>query len=237
MKKSSSGIKAGRRGQSFVELSMTLLVLALILGGVVEYGFLLNAYLHVLDGAREAARQSSNSNPFELDSLTNQYNPADPNPYFYVVTAVEAATTMDPIKLQPSMNDDIVVSVFSESIIGSPEVVRFPAVYPNGWSMCQNFAQVTEYFNNLGGSVPRYLDAGWPGGCQPQQSAISNDIIQSRLDGAAPGTGLLSVEIYYHYSQVLKLPVVTSVIPDPIPVYTYTIMPLSAAEPTTTPIP
>ena len=65
--------------------------------------------------------------------------------------------------------------------------------------------------------------------------------IRARLVSDAPNAGVLLVEIYYNYPQLLKLPVFSnssflgvrfSLIPDPIPVYVYTIMPISSAEPT-----
>jgi len=49
------------RGQSFVELMLVVMILAVLLAGVVEFGFMLNQYLHVLDGARESARYASAS--------------------------------------------------------------------------------------------------------------------------------------------------------------------------------
>jgi hypothetical protein len=48
----------------------------------------------------------------------------------------------------------------------------------------------------------------------------------------AEWTGVLLVEILYKYPQLLKLPVLTSVVPELIPLYVYTMMPNSAAEPT-----
>jgi hypothetical protein len=52
------------------------------------------------------------------------------------------------------------------------------------------------------------------------------------------------VEIYYNYPQLLKLlsnngfmGVTYSILPDPVPLYVYTIMPISAAEPTQVPTP
>ncbi len=61
--------------------------------------------------------------------------------------------------------------------------------------------------------------------------------ISSRLQSGAPNTGLVLIEIFYAYPQILKLPFITGVIPDPIPVHVFSIMPLSAAEPTPTPRP
>ena len=53
-------------GQSFVELLLVTVFLMLLLAGVVEFGFLLNNYLHVLDGAREAARYSNSAYAYNL---------------------------------------------------------------------------------------------------------------------------------------------------------------------------
>jgi hypothetical protein len=64
---------------------------------------------------------------------------------------------------------------------------------------------------------------------------FTTSIIGARLDSTAPNTGVVVIEIFYGYPQILKLPIFTSVFPDPIPVYAYSIMPLTAAEPTPTP--
>ncbi len=57
------------------------------------------------------------------------------------------------------------------------------------------------------------------------------------LDSTAPNTGLVLVEVFYDYHQLLGLPFFTDVLPDPIPVHTYSIMPYPGAEPTPTPLP
>lgn len=57
------------------------------------------------------------------------------------------------------------------------------------------------------------------------------------MDANGPESGVLLVEVYYNYAQILKLPVFEQVIPDPILVYNYAVMPLSSAEPTPTPGP
>lgn len=63
--------------------------------------------------------------------------------------------------------------------------------------------------------------------------------IGARLDAGAPNTGLVVIEIYYSYKQLLNLPWT-----DPfenaggfLPFRVFAIMPLSAAEPTPTPRP
>jgi len=239
--------KSSRRGQSFTELALILLILALVLAGVIEYGFLLNSYLHVLDGAREGARISSNSNPFKLVLQADgsyKYDPGQQNYVFYMLTAVQVAGTMTPVLLNPTADpatsDDVVVSVFSGSYGGSPQVARYPIDAPdvNGWSLCRHFDEVVSFFfTTYHQGPPSYLtNPNWQNGnCVPRGSSFSSTDIANRLNSSAPGTGMILVEVYYHYSQVLKLPVLTSFLPDPVPLYTYTIMPLSSAEPTPTP--
>ncbi len=86
-------------------------------------------------------------------------------------------------------------------------VARFPP--PNGW---------WSYYGHFG-------------------SQVSNAEINSRLDLSAPSTGLVVVEVFYHYHQRLKLPWIQAFIPDPILIHAVAIMPLVSAEPTPTPSP
>ncbi len=55
-----------RRGQSLVELTLTLPILLLMLFGLVEIGWYANSYLTLLDASREAGRYGANLNPIEL---------------------------------------------------------------------------------------------------------------------------------------------------------------------------
>jgi len=221
------------RGQSFVELMLVVVFLALLLAGVVEFGFMLNQYLHVLDGAREAARFSSNNVPFALNP-DGTVNAGVDNLSFYYIAADKAASTMKPVVLNPDFPDDIVISVFSVTQGHSP--LRFPTSDPNGWSLCNHYAAFAAYFTvTLGRPVPDDLsDAGWSSGCTVRGSQVSTAVVQAPSAGA-PSTGVLVVEIYYNYPQLLKLPVLTSVLADPVQLYVYTVMPLSSAAPTATP--
>jgi hypothetical protein len=238
-------IKRNSSGQSFVELLLVTIIMALILGGVVEFGFLLNYYMHVLDGAREAARFASSLPAFEtsatggvaVDGSGNVIN----NTPFYYRAADKAGTTMVPVELDPVNGDDIVVSVFS---VSGASITRFPE--SNGWSLCGHYAAFVHYFTvDLGAEVPEHLGAaGWSSGCTAHTSGFSSEDILDRMDEVAPPTGVLLVEIYYGFPQILKMPLLSgmeffgtqfSIIPDPIPLYVYTVMPLSSAEPTPTP--
>jgi hypothetical protein len=64
-------------------------------------------------------------------------------------------------------------------------------------------------------------------------SMVSTADIASHVDAAAPCAGLIVVEGFYDYHQLLGAPGIASYLEDPIPVHTFTIMPLPAAEPKT----
>ncbi len=196
------------RGQSLVELALVLAVLLFMLIGVTEYGFLLNHYLNLVDATREAARYGADINPFKPDGSvdTNFFVRPDTSQPESKTNPPGLADVVEdylqPIKLNPDLGDDIVISFFG--VTGS-DAVRFPDA--DGWSRYGN-----------------------------QVSKISTAEIESRLDSSAPSTGVLLIEIFYNYPQTLNLPIFSNIIPNPIPVYTYAIMPLSAAEPTATPL-
>jgi len=267
LKRSLSRLRRQPRGQSFIELMLVVLFLGLILAGMVEFGFLLNNYLHVLDGSREAARYSSSSTPFVPSTngvdIASWYYPP-----FYYVAAGKAVQTMDPVILDPMLaeeghtdhTDDVVVSVFT---MNGVTPIRYPLMADDqtGWSLCAHYNANTDdsnavvygltppnicvgahyggfasYFPCIKSSVPSEVPVStWGSSCHQRQSQFTNANLTNLLTQASvapPSTGVVLVEIFYNYPQLLKLPVLENVLPDPIPLYVYTIMPLSAAQPT-----
>jgi TadE-like protein len=207
-----SHLKQANKGQSFVELAIVLLFLLMLLVGMVEFGNLLNTYIGLVDGAREGARFGSNSDPF---------GPAAPGCGAFescIDLVVEGAGVpgnagaLSPIVLDPT-TDDVIISYFT--IIQGPPIslVRFPT--QNGHNYwC------------------KYCDTGQ---AHPHSSQITNAQVLSEVDSRSPSTGVLVVEVFYAYHQLLNLPGIANFVPNPIPVNTYAIFPLSAAEPTATP--
>jgi hypothetical protein len=57
-------------GQSMVELALLFPVLLILLSGLVEFGFILNEYLSVMDAARNAARFASDGLYFQYDDIS-----------------------------------------------------------------------------------------------------------------------------------------------------------------------
>jgi hypothetical protein len=195
------------RGQSIVEFMVLLPVLIMMLSGLVEFGFMLNYYLDLIDAAREAARFAANDDPLHNDA-TGVYQ--DPNPGFYLRAQTVALQSLNigsggQITLNPAA-DDIVISAYG--VIGGNVTQRFPS----------GTGEVSLYSNKNSG-----LDT-------------VNDI-EAKLDNLAPNTGLVSVEIYYDYYMVLGLPWIRAFVPDPVTLYAYSIMPNPHVEPTPTPLP
>lgn len=222
------------RGQSLVEFAIAFPVLIIMLAGLMEFGFMLNYYLSLLDATREAARVYSNFDHFEDGYyLGNCMCPAAICPKeapedrsdadcdrnsFYQGAAAMVIENLQPHGITPEeraldssrriilnpSTDDVIVSVFS--VGGGSVVARYPASSGGEY----------RWFNN-------------------QASRLSNTTIENRLVSAAPDTGILLVEVFYNYRQALALPWLAPFLPDPVMLHAYTIMPFAAAEPTASP--
>jgi len=184
------------------------MLLLTMLAGVVEFGNMLNLYINVIDGAREGARAASNASPFLSGTDTT-----DPAFYTNTDTIIEGTfnpdgtqdqrSAIDPVRLDPSI-DNVVISVFAVDTSGA--LKRFPQDKPNGWIVYPNTV------------VSSFTDAQ----LQALMASTAN---------RAPSTGMVVVEIFYHYHTILQMPF----LPPVIPLHTYAVMPLTAAEATPTP--
>jgi hypothetical protein len=204
------------RGQAVVETALVMTVLLMIVGSIVEFGILLNAYMTLQDAARNAARFSSDSLYDYRDNNPNCNQTKD----FYRQTACIARDELAQARPQVTLTftstalDDIIISVFS---IAGSEMVLTPTVW----------ARYPTEFGEAGWSAA--LDAA---GARHQSSRITRAQIAQKLDYQAPSTGFILVEVIGHYDQKLKLPWITAFLPDPFTLYTYALMPLVSAEPT-----
>ncbi len=232
------------RGQSFVELALVLPVLLLILLGLVEVAFFISRYLDVLDLTREAARFASIRDPIATGDL-NCSTTGDLN-FFY-----DTSCMMSPPSLSASCpnakycngfnryldldlnTDDVVISVFT--ISGNVISDQFP--HPNGYWALSNvdFAGNSD-LNFTGDPLPDNFKKNCEGNIVRVGPHFTATEVQSLLLTDAPlNKGYIAVEIYYCHEQVLGIPIVTDLIPNPIQIHAYTIMPLPLAKPTPTP--
>jgi len=235
-----SRLKQHSAGQSLVEFTILLPVLLMMLSGLIEFGFLLNTYLDIIDAAREAARFAANDDP-TVGLPTDTYDPSSvpPKVNFWhraflnsrssLFTASDARinwNTNDP-KDCAGVNGDIVVSAFA--LLGDTLVQRYPG------------------FNDGASNV-----ATCPLGSGPvYPTKITDAQVTDTLSGSAFPSGFVVIEIYYEYEWLLGLPWITSFFRDteitgdgdgkcetgetcqpPIVLYAYTIMPNTYVEPT-----
>ena len=101
------------RGQSIVEFTLLLPLLLMMLSGLIEFGFMLNEYLDLIDTTRETARYLSDQPPFTAGTEYRED--------FYTEGISELYTTIQRagwIDLDPAV-DDVFISVFSLTNLNS----------------------------------------------------------------------------------------------------------------------
>lgn len=192
-------------GQSLVEFALAFPILIILFTGVVEFGFMLNYYLSLLDATREAARFSSGLDPF-LSDLSDDMS-------FYTTTTAMVRASLDPMVSNPSYEgrriildptrDDVIVTVYG---VEGSTAIQYPESGP---------------YHIFG--TPFY-----------PSRFDTESIIDNRVQDA-PNAGILVVEVVYNYHQILALPWVTAFVPNPTPLRAYTIFPIIAAEPVSAP--
>jgi len=208
-----------------IELALLFPVLLILLSGLVEFAFILNSYLTLMDAVRNAARFASDGLYYQEDTIEDCSTL-----HFYRQTAClvnqELSMEAPAIKmndngtpenhnddfLDPVDGNDIIISAFSFTS-GAGISDRHPGGYEGGWS----YAIDREYPSD---KVSRFTSA---------------EVTASMINMTSPNTGYVLVEIFYYYEHVLKLPWITAIISDPVLLHTYAFMPLASAEPTPTP--
>ncbi len=192
-------------------------VLLMMLSGLIEFGFMLNYYLDIIDAARETARFAANDDPIRNDATGM---PMDPNPGFYdraqdlakqsLNSASDGRIEWPEFAPEPfdcsDIHGDVVLSAFS--VLGNTVDKRYPVgTGDTGVSMCGNYT-----------------------------SKMTIAEVNTILSGPSiPNSGFVLIELYYEYEMVLGLPWIRAFVPDPMVIYAYSIMPNTNLEPTPTP--
>jgi len=234
--------RKGPSGQSFVELALVLPVLLFLLVGFVEVGGIVYNYLSLLDVAREAARFAADRDPEVLNGDMSSYpiSACEDNAlHFYLDTAcVIIGSGFNPdITLNPS-TDDVAISIFT--IDDNTVVRRRPedgdgvwSLYSDNWTKnCDGSLRSTTPFMTNGEIVGNFaVPTPTFGSGTPTPGAGTS------VPGGPTDKGIVLVEIYYCHEQMLNLPVVGDLIPNPVPLHAFSVMPAPEAAPTPTPLP
>ena len=213
--------RARERGQSMVELALSLPILLLILAGAVEVGMYYNTYLTLIDATRESARYSANGSPVFVSSDTNCATTED----FFKKAACLVLQNLPGVTFDP-VRDDIVVSVV---LIRGGQIYDRYVNYDSGtntfqsgqqgWSRCESLPSTSNPTTNSPG-------------CTRATSRFPNSLIKARLDqfpgaASAPKSAYVLVEIYHVHHQFLGLiPPGLAFLPQEVVMHAYSIMPL-----------
>ena len=196
----------GRRGQSLTELALFLPLSLLLIAGLAELGFALAGYMALQDATREAARFGADGDPCNGADVRDPANTCDSNPTFHLDFYQQITTLFDQT-FHPYRLDPA---------LGDDLVISAFGIQSDG---------------TLAWRLPRNRPYGWSR-YGNRTSRFSDATVQARM-GHPPSKGVLIVEVYYHHRHRLGL--FRWLLPDPIPMYAVSTMPLPAAEPVTLP--
>ncbi len=229
-------------GQSFVELAIVLPLLLFLLISFVEIGAIIYNYLSLLDVVREAARFAADRDPEVLNGDMSNYPISaceDDALHYYLDTAcVVIGTNFNKdITLNPA-TDDIAISIFTidNNVVADRkphDADRVWSLYSDNWTKnCDgSFRSNTPFFPQLPGDswVTYSTPTAGPGTPTPGAGTV--------VPGGPTDKGIVLVEIYYCHHQLLNLPLISSLIPNPVPLHAFAVMPAPLAAPTATPLP
>jgi hypothetical protein len=252
------------KGQAFIELALVLPILILLVLGVVEISLFVGRYLDILDLTREAARFASVRDPFELYAGPRDCGDADNFNFFFHTACIFSPPAGSPDCNNPSWcpddplgsgnpgkcfcnglnpylvfnpeRDDIVMSVYTVTNVEDPVTHVVSNRVTNVWPTSGYWA-----LSNPDGTGDPNLE-NWKNDCNGNvilsKPHFDVNVVNSMLSASAPPSkGFVAVEFYYCYDQALNIPVITDLIPNPLRLNAYTLMPLPEAAPTPTPMP
>ncbi len=236
-KKNNSSV--GIRGQSFVELAIVLPLLLFLLIAFVEVGAIVYAYLSMLDVAREAARFASEHDPDILEGPGVGGFCNDNMLHFYQDSAcvIVGAGFNPDLELNPA-TDDVTISVFT--IDDNVVTDRLPNDGDGVWSLyAENWTKNCD--GTLNSTTPFFQDAEVSNIVNLPTPTIGAG---TPMPGAGtayptgpPDKGRVLVEVYHCHEQLLNLPLISDLLPNPVPLHAYSFMPAPAVAPTATPLP
>lgn len=251
------------KGQAFIEMALILPILIMFVLGVVELSLFIGRYLDMLDLTREAARFASVRDPFELYSGDLDCSDQNNFNFYFHTSCIFSPPKNSPSCSPPSwcpvdgggnltncfcegLNpylvfdpewDDVVISVYTVANTQDPATGDIVSQVTNTWPTPKNYWALS---NPYGTGDPD--DENWKKDCQgavdlAKTPHFTADVINNLLqESSPPNKGFVAVEFYYCYDQTLDNPIFSEIIPNPLRLNAYTLMPLPEAAPTPTPL-
>lgn len=209
----------GAKGQSLVELALTLPILLILLLGLVELGFALRAYLVLVNVSRETARYASRG-AYQPDEIFR--------------IAGSSFSGQLPVRFadQAKPNAEVIITYFFIPYDDEPQQrAGCPTCVPPVSAGCEECAT---YEITTTGTLtsPSRIDVD----DKLQEFRVQNDKYNQELgenfkDSAPVAHNVAIVEIFYYHKQVLMdAPVVSWIFPDTMALYSKTIMRIGEGE-------
>ena len=192
------------KGQSMVELALALPVLLIIFLGLIELAILLRAHLVVVNANREAARFAARGT-FTDEQIAERA-------IFSIRTAPD--NELLPLRMAgPEANSQIIVTRFSVPSLASEPATWQPA-----------------YITGTLGLDSQIDPQAMANQFKAENDQFNDDLIASQPDAVRTMQDVVVVEIFYHHYEVLHAPLVEWVFPDPMVVYSRTVMRIGASR-------
>jgi hypothetical protein len=240
MKMKQTRSSSNNRGQSFVELAIVLPLLLFLLIAFVEVGAIIYDYLSLLDAVREAARFAADRDPEVLTGDMSSYPFSacvDDALHYYLDTAcvIIGIDFNQDITLDPA-TDDIAISIFTidNNVVADRkpnDADKVWSLYSDNWTKnCDGtFRSNTPFF-------PQLKNDAWVD-VPPPTSGPGTPTPEPGAPGGPTDKGIVLVEVYYCHDQLLNLPLISDLLPNPVPLHAFAVMPAPRAAPTPTPLP
>ncbi|MEJ5203114.1 MAG: TadE family protein [Anaerolineales bacterium] len=234
------------RAQSLLELALILPVLLIMLLGLAEVAVFIGRYLDLLDLTREAARFASVRDPFTVQTDHSLWDcgPAAPGTeipfdFYYSTSCVFSPPRGSSLCYSPKfcngLNSFVAYNPATDDIVISVYTVTNDLDVTNVWPAPKGYWAFSDYDSDT------LHNANWKKDCQGNEVRTTPYYNEARVEEALAGLaavknkGFVAVEYYFCYEQLLGLPIVTNLIPNPLRIHVYTLMPLPAAQPSPTP--
>lgn len=203
----------GAKAQSLVEFGITLPILILLFTGMIEFGFMLNAYLSVQDAVRSTARRFSTINPFDASGNIDMSFYSGAAEYAIDLLALAGDPDSRQIVLENG-RDNILISLIAVEVDESTDPDEIAAI--------DRLDIGGDYYKQFGGTNPPSL-----------YTDVAIEDFMTRDDSEPSDAGLVIVEIYYGYEGTLNLPWTTPFFsPDnPSMMYVSAVMPTIYVKP------
>jgi hypothetical protein len=205
------------KAQSLVEVALFLPIFMIMVTGLAVFGIILNQYLNIMDGPREGARFAAQFE--EKDIFGDAQHPCVKSrdgyicDNFYDQVAGKAYTSTQPFQICPDYHTPA-----SRTDCDTPP---YDDIVTTVYGICGNTVKTAypanSYYDNYTSKF---------------SSVDVNNILAHGT--TPPDTGIVIVEMYYNFHlKGFALPWITLFVHDPVLLWSYTVMPLTPATPST----